>query len=168
MEETELQVQSGGDGDEEEEEEEEEGPEPRVHVEGDSEEEVHPFRAMVKSEAEYGTCVSEDSLGISRGEAFLGPEWFPDDVSVTTACTAHTHDFENGRFEEWCAPRESELPEEHALGFYHPNGRAAAIAAEIMRNWNLVLITPYFTYNWIVPVSTTLSQWHTSQDVLSS
>lgn len=157
--ETELQVHSGGDGDEEDEEEE-----LLVQDEEEAEEEVQQFGGLVRGEAEYGTTVSHNWPGISPAEDFLGPEWDAEsNLSVTTAWTVTTQQLQGTRLKEWIAPPPENLPD---INLYHPEEFLGAIKEEIKNHFNLVLNTPYFAYNWIGPVSTTLCPLHTSEDGL--
>ena len=104
----------------------------------------------------------DESIVIARTEEWLRGEWGPDDVSVTTVCTVTTQLLADSYFAHMCGPAASTLP---GIGLYHPEEYEPAIEAELRRDIDLVLNLPHFAYNWIGPVSTTLSPWHTCEDV---
>ena len=154
-EESELEVRSGEDGVSIQEE-----TSSSVTAEEDSEGEICLFAGIIGAEVE-----EFDEVRIASPMQFLGPEMELDDVSVTTDDdSVHTHDLADTGFAFMCGPAASNLPEEHELGFYQPSDREAAIVDGIMHGLNLVLISPYFAYNWIGPAFTPLSPCHTSED----
>ena len=102
--------------------------------EGDAEEVVELEQRLVRGEGD------DESIVLTPAGEWLGAEWAPGDVSVTTGCTVTTQMLADSHFADMC------------LG----------IEAELRRDYALVLNAPHSAYNWIGLVITTLSPWHTS------
>ena len=113
--------------------------------------EVVQLERLVRGEEEYVDDVSvADHVSVT---------YEPDDVSVTTVCSVTTQLLEDSYSAEMCGLAASTLPE---VGLYHSEEYRPAIEAELRRDPGSVLNLSRFSYNWIGPVSTTLSPWHTS------
>ena len=115
------------------------------------------MQPLVRGEAD------DDTIVITSAVAWIGPEYDLDDVSLTTGFTISTRLLQDSHFAAWCGPDAGTLPD---IRMYHPEEFQGAIASEIKNKYDLVLTPPHFAYNWIGPVSTTVSPWHTSEDVL--
>ena len=103
-----------------------------LQSEGDAEE-VMQLPPLVRAEGD------DDSIVITTAEAWIGPEFDLDDVSVTTGCTVSTRLLADSHFAPWCGPDASTLPE---IGLYHPEQYQPAIQSEIRNDYGLVLNPP--------------------------
>ena len=130
-----------------------EGTEHFLQNEGDAEEVVELEQRRVRGEGD------DESIVITLAEEWLGVEWAPDDVSVTTGCTVTTQMLADSHFAHMRGPSASTLP---VLGVYHADEYEPSIEEELKRDVALVLNAPHSAYNWIGLVTTTPFPWHTS------